>query len=267
MSDDLAAEELAPLLDPRPFRTYPALLSTEPEAMAWARSGAPTGAVVVADYQASPRGRGGWPWQVRPGEGLGFSLVLHPDLPPEREGWLYVAASVALADELGDVRFGWPDTVISPDGMASDVMASDVMAPDRDSVLARLGVFVQLGPQRTEWAVATVLVEHANPPRGPLLARVAAAVEERLAQPADAVLQAYTPRCATLGRRVRARMVPLGPGGPTIVGEAVDVLADGALVLRTARGNRVAVRPPNLGLLEPAGPDDDGFLDGAAENM
>jgi BirA family biotin operon repressor/biotin-[acetyl-CoA-carboxylase] ligase len=252
MSDDLAAEELAQLFGPRPFRTYPALLSTEPEAMAWARSGAPTGAVVVADYQASPRGRGGWPWQVRPGRGLGFSLVLHPDLPPEREGWLYVTAAVALADELGDVRFGWPDTVLAPDG---------------DSVRARLGAFVQLGPQRTEWAVATVLVEGAVPPRGPLLARLAAAVEERLAQPTAAVLEAYTARCATLGRSVRARMIPLGPGGPTVVGEAVDVLADGALVLRTARGNRVAVRPPNLGLLQPAGPDDDGDPDGAAGDM
>jgi BirA family biotin operon repressor/biotin-[acetyl-CoA-carboxylase] ligase len=34
----------------------------------------------------------------------------------------------------------------------------------------------------------------------------------------------------------------------------VDVLADGALVIRTERGSRVAVPPQNLGLLEdPAG--------------
>jgi BirA family biotin operon repressor/biotin-[acetyl-CoA-carboxylase] ligase len=247
MSADLAAEELTRLLGTRPFRSYPALLSTEPAAMAWARTGAPAGAVVVADYQASPRGRGGWPWQVRPGHGLGFSLVLRPDLPPEREGWLYVVASVALADELGDVRFAWPDTVTAPDG---------------GTVLVRLGAFVQLGPQRTEWAVATVLVEDAAPPRGRLLARLAAAVEQRLTQPPAAVLEAYAPRCLTLGRFVRARMIPLGPGGPAVVGEAVDVLADGALVLRTARGNRVAVRPPNLGLLEPAEPPDEGKQEG-----
>jgi BirA family biotin operon repressor/biotin-[acetyl-CoA-carboxylase] ligase len=237
MSDDLAAEQLPPAFGARPFRSYPALLSTEPEAMAWARSGAPAGAVVVADYQASPRGRGGWPWRVRPGHGLGFSLVLRPDLPPEREGWLYVVASVALADELGDVGFTWPDTVTSPDG---------------DTIVARLGAFVQLGVQRIEWAVVTVLVEDAVPPRGPLLARLAEAVETRLGQPAAAVLGAYVPRCTTLGRRVRARMIPLGPNGPAIIGEAVDVLADGALVLRTASGSRVAVRPPHLGVLEPA---------------
>ena len=237
MSADLVADTLAPQLAGRPFRAYPALLPTERESMAWARSGGPAGAVVVADYQASPRGRGGWPWQVRPGRGLGFSMVLRPDLPPEREGWLYVVASVALADELGDVGFGWPETVTTPDG---------------GTVLARLGTFVHLGPARIEWAVTTVLVETADPPRGPLLGRLAAAVEARSAQPADEVLQYYTARCTTLGRFVRARMIPLGPGGLSVAGEAVDVLADGALVLRTARGNRIAVRPPNLGLLEPA---------------
>jgi BirA family biotin operon repressor/biotin-[acetyl-CoA-carboxylase] ligase len=243
MSDDLAAERLVPVLAGRTVRTYPALLSTEPEAMAWARSGAPAGSLVVADYQASPRGRGGWPWQVRPGRGLGFSMVLRPDLRPEREGWLYVVASVALGDALGDVGFTWPDTITTPDA---------------GTVLARLGAFVQLGPARVEWAVATVLVEAAEPPRAPLLARVADAVENRLAQPTDAVLDAYTGRCTTLGRPVRARMIPLGPGGPAVTGTAVDVLADGALVLLTARDNRVAVRPPNLGVLEADEDGDDG---------
>jgi BirA family biotin operon repressor/biotin-[acetyl-CoA-carboxylase] ligase len=248
MTGDLAADELAPALGDRPFRSYPALLSTEPEAMAWARAGAPAGAVVVADYQASARGRGGWPWRVQAGRGLGFSIVLRPDLPPEREGWSYVVVSVALADALAgaadDAGFDWPDTVTTADGA---------------TVLARIGVFVQLGPARMDWAVATVLVPDAGPPRGPLLAGLAAAVETRLAEPADTVLAAYTPRCRTLGRSVRARMIPLGPGGPAVVGEAVGVLADGALVLLTARGNRVAVRPPNLGVIEPAEPGAEGM--------
>jgi BirA family biotin operon repressor/biotin-[acetyl-CoA-carboxylase] ligase len=233
--DDLAPQQLATVLGDRPLQAFPALLSTEPVALAWARSGGAAGAVVVADYQASPRGRGGWPWAVQSGRGLGFSLVLRPELPPEREGWCYVAAQVALGDVLTDrPAFSWPDTV-SVD----------------DTVLARLGAVVQLGPVRTEWAVLTVLVEDAAPPRGPLLARLAVAVEARLAQPAEQVLRAYRPACATLGTTVRARMLPMGPAGPTVEGEAVDVLADGALVLRTARGNRVAVRVPHLGLVEP----------------
>jgi BirA family biotin operon repressor/biotin-[acetyl-CoA-carboxylase] ligase len=239
---DLSPREVAAALGERPVRAYPALLSTEPVAMAWARKGAPDGAVVVADYQASPRGRAGLPWSVRQGHGLGFTLLARPDLPPEREGWPYVPALLALHDVVGTDDGGglaWPDTVHAAG----------------EAALARLGVYVELGPSRTEWVSMTVLVEDALPPRAPLLARLVETMEHRLAQPAQTVLADYLPRCATLGRTVRARMMPMGPTGPQVTGEAVDVLADGALVLRTARGNRVAVPPQNLGLLQdPEGP-------------
>ena len=224
----------------REVRSYPAALSTEAMAMAWARQGAPSGSVVVADYQASPRGRGGLPWTVRPGAGLGCTLVLRPDLALDREGWPYVTALLALHDVAGqsDAVLAWPDEVHAADG----------------AVLARLGVYVELGPGRTDWVTVTMLLEHATPPRGPLLDRLLTAVEHRMAQPAGQVLAAYLPRCATVGRQVRARLIPMGPGGPEVTGEAVDVLADGALVLLTAKGNRVAVPPHNLGLLEPPEP-------------
>lgn len=235
MNGDLDAAVVAEVLAGRPVRAYRALLSTEAEAMAWARNGAPTGAVVVADYQASPRGRGGLPWSVQPGRGLGFSLVTRPSLAPEREGWPYVAASLAVADVLGDdASLEWPDTVLARGG----------------EPLARLGVYVELGPARTEWLSVTVHVVDASPPRAPLLRRLLDSLEHRLADEADAVLVAYRSRCVTLGRQVRARMIPMGPGGPEVNGEAVDVLGDGALVVLTARGSRVAVPPQNLGLLE-----------------
>jgi BirA family biotin operon repressor/biotin-[acetyl-CoA-carboxylase] ligase len=238
---DLEQALVAAALGSRPVQAYPALLSTEPVAMGWARQGAPSGAVVVADYQAAPRGRGGWPWTVQAGTGLGFTLLVRPDLVPEREGWPYVPCLLGLHDVLGgqDSWLVWPDTVCHDDG----------------SVLARLGVYVELGPSRIEWATVTVLVEDAAPPRAPLLARLVEAIERRVEQPVEQVLRDYLARCATLGRQQWARLIPLGPGGPSVTGEAVDVLPDGSLVLLTARGNRVAVPPQNLGLLEePEGP-------------
>jgi len=237
MSDDLRAGPVAQVLGDRAVRAYPALLSTEASAMAWARDAAPDGAVIVADYQASPRGRGGLPWTVAPGRGLGFSVVLRPALAPQREGWPYVAASLALADVIGPrTRLRWPDAVVGA---------------DQDRPLAQLGVHVELGPARTEWITITVLVEDATPPRAPLLARLVRAIEERLAQPGPTVLAVYRPHCATLGHHTRALLIPMGPGGLAVEGEAVDVLDDGALVLLTVRGSRVAVLPQNLGLLGP----------------
>ena len=61
LGDDLSAEALAAVLPGRPIRAYPALLSTEADALAWARAGAPSGALVAAAYQAAPRCRAGLP--------------------------------------------------------------------------------------------------------------------------------------------------------------------------------------------------------------
>lgn len=241
LAGDLSPEALAEVLPGRAVRTYPALLSTEADALAWARAGAPEGGLVVADYQASPRGRGGWPWTVRPGQSLGFSIVLRPRLPAEREGWVYTVATSGLADALGeDSTIVWPDEVRTG-GVRS----------------AAVGAYVELGAEGPVWAVVNVLVEEAPAPRAPLLARVVEAMEARYRSAADSVLDDYLPRCDTIGRHVRARLIPLGPAGPQVTGRAATSLADGALVIETANGRRAAVRPQSLGLLEDAEPGGD----------
>ena len=236
LAEDLLPERLVELLPDRPIRSYPALVSTHADALAWARGGAPEGAIVVADYQASPRGRGGLEWRVRAGTDLAFSLVLRPQLRPEREGWLYTVAVSGLADAIGDdATIEWPDEVRRSGARAGAV-----------------GVHVELGPERSEWAVVNVLIEDAPPPRAPLLALVVEAIEGRYRSRTASVLADYLRRCDTIGRSVRARLIPLGPGGATVTGKAANALTDGALVLETESGSRVAVRPQNLGLLEPA---------------
>lgn len=246
MSDDLAEEALAELLPDREIRSYPAILSTQADAMAWAREGGPDGALVVADYQASPRGRSGVPWESRRGQGLGFSVVLRPELRPEREGWLYTVAVSALADVLGSdgecavagnggpTRISWPDEILHGNRRAGAV-----------------GVHVELGPAAVLWAVVSFLVEDADPPRAPLLAEIVRGLELRADTAPEEVLDDYRERCLTLGMRVRARLIPAGPAGPSVVGTAVDVRWDGSLVLETDRG-RAAVPPQNLGTLEEA---------------
>ena len=231
---DLTAESLALHLGTRPLRAYPALLSTDAEALAWARAGAPEGALVIAGYQASPRGRGGKPWIVDADRSLSFSVVLRPQWPAFREGWLYTVACSALADVIGETStIEWPDEIHSGGRPAASV-----------------GGYVELADRQTEWAVVTFHLVDAPPPRGPRLAQVLVALESRYRASTDAVIADYLPRCETIGRRVRACMVPLGPAGPVIEGKAVSTLLDGSLVLETDEGRRIAVRPQNHGVHE-----------------
>lgn len=234
MSEDLSPSALAAALPGRPVRAYPAALSTEADALAWARAGAPSGALVCAAYQAAPRGRAGLPWEVAADGATAFSLVLRPGLTDEREGWLYTLATSGLAEAFGPgAVIEWPDEV-----------------HEGGARLGAVGVQAEIGPGQVHWAVVNVLLAAALPPRAAVIARVVEAIEARLRAPSREVVADYTARCRTLGRTVRARLIPLGPGGPAVEGRAVAALKDGALVLETAKGNRVAVRPQNLGLLD-----------------
>lgn len=236
VSEDLSIAALAEAMPERPVRSYPALLSTESDARAWARAGGPAGAVVVADYQASARGRGGLPWRCRPGQDLCFTLVLRPALAPDQEGWLYVAAALGVLDVLGEEAIAqWPDRVVHAGTPRADVAGH--------AGLEAGGV---------GWAVVNVLVRDTPPPRGPLLADLAAAIE-RLQEPSPDVLARYRERCETLGRNFVAHLIPTWPDGVQIAGTAVNVLPDGALVLEESpAGRRLAVRPQHLARIEPA---------------
>lgn len=236
LADDLSAEALAEHMPDRPVRSYPGVLSTEAATLPWAREGGPHGAVLVAGYQVSPRGRAGLPWELPMGTGAGFSMVLRPELAAAREGWVYAAAINGLADIVtGDAAaITWPDEI------------------HRDGRLAgAIGAWVELGAEGIEWAVINVLLPDITPPRAPSVARAASAIQARMDAPAADVLADYRARCATIGRHVRARLIPMGPAGPKVEGVAVDIITDGSLVIKSDNtGNRVAVRPQNLGILD-----------------
>lgn len=233
MTAPLRDDAVAEALGRRPCRFFPAILSTAAEAQSWARRDAPAGAVVVAGYEAASRGRAGRPWEVAP-EDATFSQILRPRLPPEREGWLYAAAAVALVETVGaGAQWHWPDLITRD-----------------DRPVAHVGIHAELGPARVDWAVATVLIRAPGEPRAAVIADAADALDRALSREPGPVLDQLRSCCATLGGQVRALMIPMGPGGPRVEGTAADLKDDGALVIATPAGGRIAVRPQHLGELE-----------------
>lgn len=229
--EDLTAQSLAPILGERAVRSYAVVLSTAVDAVQWAGAGAPNGAVVVADAQVAAHGRAGRPLKVVSGQGLAFSLVMRPQLPAAREGWLYTVTLAALADVCGDgVTIAWPDEV------------------RRDDVLAgAVGIDVRLGSRGVKWAVVNVFIAEAEPPRGQLLGATLEAIDARLAGAPQAVLEDYAPLCRTLGRSVRVKL--LGGTG-RLQGTAVQIGEDGTLVLEKDTGGQVSVHPQHVSTLE-----------------
>ena len=91
--------------------------STNADALAAARLGAPHGSVYFADEQTTGRGRSDHGWHSAAGEGLYVSVLLRPQIPAARLPLLPLAAGLAAAEAIhavsgltADLR--WPNDLL-----------------------------------------------------------------------------------------------------------------------------------------------------------
>jgi BirA family biotin operon repressor/biotin-[acetyl-CoA-carboxylase] ligase len=238
--------------------------STNADALALARDGAPEGIVVVADHQTAGRGRAGRTWTAPPGASLLLSVLLRP--PARIAGLTTMAmglAAVEALDEVADVaaRIKWPNDLVWPgDGTTTDRKLAGILAesdwpagstadsgyrppgPDeRAVVVVGIGINVawpeELPPDLADIAVACNHISGRTADREDLVVALLQGLDARydalLAGGAETLLDAWRARSATLGRRVRVDL-----GSDELEGDAVDVTSEGHLVVRTPAGDR-----------------------------
>jgi len=87
--------------------------STSDRALELARSGAPSGTLVLAEEQTKGRGRRDSRWVCGHGEGLLFSIILEPSVDIRYWSRFSLVAGVAIADAIErrglDVWLKWPN--------------------------------------------------------------------------------------------------------------------------------------------------------------
>lgn len=91
--------------------------STNTDALAAARGGAPQGSVFFADEQTAGRGRGDHDWHSAAGQGLYVSVVLRPTIAVEHMPLIPLAAGLAAAQAVGittgrEVDLRWPNDLL-----------------------------------------------------------------------------------------------------------------------------------------------------------
>ncbi|MGH3415187.1 MAG: biotin--[acetyl-CoA-carboxylase] ligase [Actinocrinis sp.] len=102
------------------LRVLPEVESTNTALLAAAAQGAPHGSVVVAEMQTAGRGRLGRSWVAAPRSGLFLSILVRPQVPVARRGWLPLLAGVAARSAVArvadlEVSLKWPnDLIINP---------------------------------------------------------------------------------------------------------------------------------------------------------
>ncbi|WP_420455232.1 biotin--[acetyl-CoA-carboxylase] ligase [Rubrivirga sp.] len=231
-----------------PARHLGTVGSTMDEAAAWARRGAPHGAVVVAERQTGGRGRHGRAWTAAPGQSLLFTVVLRPSLDGERVGLIPLAAGLAVAETAqafgADARIKWPNDVLADGRKLAGVLAETTWTRGRPCVLLGVGLNVaqdtfppELERVATSLALATGQPVARLAPLRPLLDRLAEALAQIEADPA-ALVAAVEARLDGVGDPVAVRDV----GGRVVAeGRVLGLAPTGALRVVTEAGEVAVV--------------------------
>lgn len=247
--DRLTALELLPLLATHDLgqvlHCFDELASTNDTAKQLAEEGAAHGEVVIAERQTAGRGRRGRGWISPPGRNLYFSVVLRPDLPPQRAPEITLVASVALCHAVrragADAGIKWPNDLVVDDRKLCGILTEMAADPDRVQWVV-LGAGVNLNtrpgdfPEELRSIATSVAAERGQPvPRALFAAAAFALLEEWLDRHAEggfaAVRDEWRVLSDTLGREVRVTAE-----GREIRGLAEDVDESGALLVRTGGG-------------------------------
>jgi BirA family biotin operon repressor/biotin-[acetyl-CoA-carboxylase] ligase len=182
--------------------------STNDRARALAIAGAPHGTLVTASVQTAGRGRQGRRWSAPPERSLLMSLVLRRPRP-----LLPLIAAVAVCDVAGaDAQVKWPNDIVfvrPPDTHGEGALAklAGILAEGRPqegwAVLGiGLNVAVQLDELPEELRTTAATLGESPTAIEPVLARLLTALSRRLAEPTEALLDAYRTRDALRGREI-----------------------------------------------------------------
>lgn len=221
-------------LGTRPFRFFASIASTNDIAVAWARDGAPQGAVVIADEQTHGRGRLGRTWHTPPNVALAVSVVVRPTPSfATRVGLMGALCVAELCESLSIANVGikWPNDVQIGGLKVCGVLPEAVWQENAlKAVVLGMGVNVRVALDDTLAHIATNLEAHTTQSldRAQLIAQLLARVDrwaQRMAE--DALIEAWRSRLTTLGRRVETA---------GLSGVAVEALEDGALLIKTDDG-------------------------------
>jgi BirA family biotin operon repressor/biotin-[acetyl-CoA-carboxylase] ligase len=247
--DRLSALELVPLLGThdlgRVVHYEEEVGSTNDVAFRLATEGAGHGEVVIAERQTQGKGRRGRAWSSPPGLNLYMSLVLRPELSPQRASELTLLCAVALAETLreggADARIKWPNDVQVNGKKIAGILTELSAEPERVHFVV-VGVGVNLNAEAEHFpeelrqaATSLAQVRARKVPRALFTAALLTRLELWLDDHADRgfapVRGTWKQLSCTLGQEVLVRTERT-----ELRGLAEDIDEAGALLVRTPEG-------------------------------
>ncbi len=203
---------------------------------------------VIADSQTAGRGRRGRIWLGGEGDFFG-SAALHPGEDPGFAALRSFTAALALADGLvglgisrGDVSLKWPNDVLLRGRKVAGILLESTRQSGRLVLVVGIGVNLAHAPSVDEVepeAFLPISLAELGVDVTPdvlldtLAVRFAEWDARLMAEGFEPIRQAWLSRAARLGEVITARLP-----GREITGVFETVDAEGAVVLKTARGRQ-----------------------------
>jgi BirA family transcriptional regulator, biotin operon repressor / biotin---[acetyl-CoA-carboxylase] ligase len=250
--DLLTPSEIKPLLKTKwmgkRIHHFQTIDSTNSKAYQLALSGAEEGEVVLSELQEKGKGRLGRQWFSPPSLNLYLSVILRPRIPPHQAPLITLMAAVATTDAIRKFSgllpsIKWPNDILLRDRKVAGLLNEIHSEMDRVHFVI-LGIGVNLNMDEEKFSkeirsIATSLkIEMGQTvSRKDFLQSLLLELERWysifLEEGGAVVLKAWKDRADIRGREVKVTSF-----GETVVGTAIDVDSDGALILETGDGKQ-----------------------------
>lgn len=253
--DTIAAREVLSRLETKrmgkEIRYFSTIGSTNQYARRIAEEGAADGTLVIADEQTDGRGRRGRHWVTPPGEAISFTLILRPNLPPEKISMITLVMGLAVAQAVQvlyglDAGIKWPnDVVINGKKLCGILTEMSAEINEVHYIVIGVGINANLVhfPEEIRSTATSLKLELGREVnRAELIAAVMKRFEklngmfERRGSLED-MADPYNRLCVNTGRQVRV----LDPRGE-YTGQALGIDPGGSLLVKTEDGtlNRIS---------------------------
>ena len=220
--------------------------STNTRAKAFAENGGAAGALFVADQQVAGKGRRGRQWQSPPGSSISMSILLRPQIPPDKASMLTLVAAISVAQgirEASGLETGikWPNDIVIGGRKCVGILTE--MSTEIDFinyVVVGIGINVSQAefPEEIRETATSLQLESGKPQRrAAIIAACMKALEENYetflrSQDLSGLIEGYSELLVNRGRQVRI----LQPGNE-FEAEAIGINEQGELLVRCQDGS------------------------------
>jgi BirA family biotin operon repressor/biotin-[acetyl-CoA-carboxylase] ligase len=223
---------------------FDSITSTNDTAKEFALKRAKEGLVITAEEQLKGRGRRGRTWESPKGTGIWMTILLRPDISPSQGPKFTLLSAVAVAKSIKEVtglnaKIKWPNDIIINNKKVCGILTE--MNAEIDFVNhIIIGIGVNVNAMQDDFPIevqqrAISLAQETGKKvsRQELARKILENIEKRYlafiqGMDFENILEEWKGLSCNLGKQVKATV-----NGKELIGTAVDINKDGALILKT----------------------------------